>query len=1257
MRCIGAMGKSKRREMKPLCNVTAADGTLLTDEDAINERWRQHFEELEDGVACDKGHLLEQCIAVQRCRTRVMPQWGEIPTILDVEESFRLNKTGRAAYGIPTDLCHLFPQVMAKVYYGLALKQTLQVAEPLSLKGGVLIHAYKGRGSASDCGSYRSLMVSSVLSKSLHRILRGKCMKYFKHASMPLQIGGLPGKSVSQGAHALISFANACRRRNAAMGILFIDIRQAFYRLVRQHIVHDGDIDQSTIRLFQTLDLPHDAFQEFAAELASEPALAATGVSTVLEQHVAECLNSTWFRLKHSGQVSLTRKGSRPGDNLADLLFTFAFKKITQRIIDVIEKEGISLSFTGCGEIHPFPLQMDAQYCTRFSTLGPVWADDLAILVTTIDAMELLPKVRVIAATVIDMLAVYGMQVNCDRGKSELVVDIRGRGSHEVKRELFRHKPPCVDVQTRHGGQIFLHVVAKYKHLGTLFAAKGSMVPEIKQRVGQARAEFQRYRRQIYANGVLPHKTRIDLFNSLVLSGLCFNIAVWPVLKKQEYENFRSGLHGLYASLAYNLWGEEVYEWRDEQITSKLQVPDATTLMIIARLRYLQHLMVKGDEYIWAFIHYDGSWLGLIAHDLLWLQRNCCRAVPTVDPRDEWDPWEKLITDRGLWRSILKRATTHCLLQTQKRVEWYSWHRQILLLLRDHQLWTDVQTVANDTMHGCLRCGLRFATKAAWSVHCFKLHGRLTRVRSVASGETCVICHKIYATHDRLINHLRYSQRCFREMRRRHLYTTPQPGRNSVMELQQRHTVQRPTMMTEGPMVEATEGPDGRHLDDCEIDLQGALIALFHEFEEHRREEADLWTTEGLTRRVWQVFQQGTSYPAEMKLMLSYAISRYQQTLEQENEIDRDIHRGLESLYDRVNQLWCKDWIMGHLPTERATRKTGHGDLDPDREFQQLQRQRVPPVIPRPLRTRAHIFLHLFSGHRREGDVQACVETYSYTLGGAVRALSVDLVISASWGDLSDPSTQRLFVQAILEGWISGLASGPPCETWSKAREVRLDDTDWGPRPNRNAQELWGMEQLTIREMRQLLMGNSLLGIAVLFFMAAWLSGTFAMLEHPVEPGASVSASIWKLEVLRYAAALPQVQKITVYQGFFGASSPKPTTLLFAHAVPDVDEIFRQHQIRKLCPTTSSIGRNAHGRFKTEALKAYPPALCGAIAAAWYASVRQRPSTTEDTVGAMPEQLQAAVDALHCAKIGESKMGPDYHGANVQTHRHGRRPA
>lgn len=164
MRCIGVMGKQKRKELKPLQSITAVDGPALTNEDAINDRWRHHFGGLEDGTACTKQQLLDQRLLAQRSRRRVTPAWSEIPTILDVEESFRLNKTGKASFfdGIPTDLCHFFPQVMAKVYYSPALKQTLQVSEAITLKGGVLIHAYKGRGPASECSSYRSLMVSSV---------------------------------------------------------------------------------------------------------------------------------------------------------------------------------------------------------------------------------------------------------------------------------------------------------------------------------------------------------------------------------------------------------------------------------------------------------------------------------------------------------------------------------------------------------------------------------------------------------------------------------------------------------------------------------------------------------------------------------------------------------------------------------------------------------------------------------------------------------------------------------------------------------------------------------------------------------------------------------------------------------------------------------------------------------------------------------------------------------------------------------------
>ena len=444
------------------------------------------------------------------------------------------------------------------------------------------------------------------------------------------------------------------------------------------------------------------------------------------------------------------------------------------------------------------------------------------------------------------------------------------------------------------------------------------------------------------------------------------------------------------------------------------------------------------------------------------------------------------------------------MLQNQKRVEWFGWHKQILLLLKERQMWKVSQTTVNDTMHGCLRCGVRFATKAAWSVHCFKLHGRVTRVRSVAQGETCVICHKIYATHDRLINHLRYSQKCFKEMRRRHLYTNPQPARNSVEELRQRHLTLRPTMPVEGPRIDEQQDEVARHLEDGERELIGELVANFHNYEEDWRNTGTPWSTEELVNCIWKTFQNSTTYPAEMKLMLSYAISQYNVTLDNEDDHDAAIHQGLEELYTEVNARWGREWIMGHLPMERTTRKTGHGDLDPDKEFKALQSVRFQAVVPKPLKSKTRIFLHLFSGHRREGDVQERVEAYSDAVNGAIKALSVDLVVSETWGDLMDPKKKELFLDAILQGWVTGVVSGPPCETWSKARERSLDEAQGGasgPRPIRSALEPWGLEQLTVRELVQLVTGNALLGISVLMFTAAWISGTFSLLEHPIEPG------------------------------------------------------------------------------------------------------------------------------------------------------------
>lgn len=319
---------------------------------------------------------------------------------------------------------------------------------------------------------------------------------------------------------------------------------------------------------------------------------------------------------------------------------------------------------------------------------------------------------------------------------------------------------------------------------------------------------------------------------------------------------------------------------------------------------------------------------------------------------------------------------------------------------------------------------------------------------------------------------------------------------------------------------------------------------------------------------------------------------------------------------------------------------TGQGVLIATEEVERLVTKGIGgPRIQKPLRGDCLIFLHLFSGHRRQGDVQEAIHAYAEKQGWMAKALSVDVVISLKYGDLLNPEIQSKFIAAIQQGYVSGLAAGPPCETWSTAREHRLDEFSAGPRPVRSLETPIGLEVLSVREVRQVIVGNRLLGVALVLIFHCLMSGVFALLE-PAKPS-KPSPSIWKLPVLQLLTGHPDVRLLTVRQGLFGAKSSKPTDLLLVRSPSDVEAIFRSHQTRLRVPTCHSIGLQADGGFQTTELKAYPPALCAAIAETWGRSIFERNSLPVDRDGAVPDDFARIVQALF-SLIGTSSPGPDY---------------
>ena len=230
---------------------------------------------------------------------------------------------------------------------------------------------------------------------------------------------------------------------------------------------------------------------------------------------------------------------------------------------------------------------------------------------------------------------------------------------------------------------------------------------------------------------------------------------------------------------------------------------------------------------------------------------------------------------------------------------------------------------------------------------------------------------------------------------------------------------------------------------------------------------------------------------------------------------------------------------------------------DPQHVLQRWRHgQQLHKVVPKPLCYKQILIAHLFSGQRRPDDFQewATRVVWSDQRFGTV-PLSVDIIFSEEWGNLSNPRTFAWFVDAVISHQLVAILARPPCETWSIERERGLYADD-GPKPLRSSSSLSGFVGLTNRETRQPCTGNELLGVVVALATHLWLAGGICIIEHPSQPKSDQAPGIWRTESMQFLLAHGENKCTLVHQGYFGAKSSKPTEFLLTNAPPSVEQIF-----------------------------------------------------------------------------------------------------
>ena len=170
--------------------------------------------------------------------------------------------------GIPPEALKFGSGALSTSLYQLFLKYVLRLDEALLMKGGMICYSWKGKASPADCSSHRALLISSVVDKSMHRVIRSRCELPMAAAATPLQVGGRPKYPVTLLSHSVRLFQ--AWQHSRTYFVLFLDLKEAFYRVCRGFFHTTSPSMEELASVFHRLDLPSQAFRDFCASVTTE---------------------------------------------------------------------------------------------------------------------------------------------------------------------------------------------------------------------------------------------------------------------------------------------------------------------------------------------------------------------------------------------------------------------------------------------------------------------------------------------------------------------------------------------------------------------------------------------------------------------------------------------------------------------------------------------------------------------------------------------------------------------------------------------------------------------------------------------------------------------------------------------------------------------------------------------------------------------------------------------------------------------------
>ena len=987
---------------------------------------------------------------------------------LDLETALRriANHKATGPDQIPGEFCNSNPAAVGRQMYSQLLKLILHGQEALGHKHGRLTTLWKGKGPHRDASSYRSILISSHVGKALHRTLRVHQSDLYEAFLQAQQVGGRRKVPVTIGLHMVRSFIRWQKQQHRSSSVIFLDLKEAFYRIVRPLVVDTPMTDEALATMAARLGLSSSTLHDLHALLRHDNASQSAHLPWHAQKYLTALHTDTNFSFAGQTDVCRTAIGTRPGDAFADVVFGYAWARVLASLEKTMGEQNLTESVPSLTDFYPYGDQLESAEATAF--LGPSWMDDLAICLSATTATALEHKTAHTTGILLDLCQKHGMTPNIQKGKTEILFSFRGKGSRSLRLRYHSASHGRTLPVVCEDGVFAISVVGDYLHLGATCHHSTQSFSELKRRIAIGHQAFTKHRKLLYHNSMISFDKRRQFFETLVLSKIMYGTEIWILKTKAMSSYFHSAILRLYRRLLRTPHDAHV---ADHEILAETGLPSPEDLLRRQRLRYLGTLCQCSTLVPWGLFRADASWHALLLADLDWMYAQLRNSSSLPDPRVTFWPWKQLLVEYPrYWKRLVTRATLHSSRQRARQLFVQLLHRDVIDALVHYDLVSPppAQEDSTPAHFGCLKCGLRFKSKGGEGAHMNRKHGYVAKERFLFDGTSCPACLKQYHSHCRVQAHLRYSTACRDRLRGQRLRCTPVAGQGSQANnlLAAQHNGLLPVQVSDGVQLPVVPGPAEDFSNDELWDVISAVLlegpnddlaTLVTALRDRIPEVAVSWTQFCITLTAFQ--RDFHPDDAEMcgcsPLLLAQAFAELRQP----------------DLWPCFVEVQASSSLLVALRDYEAQCY--------DVVVQDTKEESIPWQFGR-----ERILLHAYAGRRRPGDFQFFLDIMAAKYPDMIiYTVSLDLVIDEQWGDVMDASTRAFWLDHAKQGHVLGFIAGPPCNTWSVARETDLGSDRPGPRVVRSAQELWGFQALTIKELLAVHVGNVLLGFALLMLL------------------------------------------------------------------------------------------------------------------------------------------------------------------------------